>query len=152
MGSHPTLQATCGYEARRLWQRRGIRDLGLWCWSAGAAYRIWSHWSGIVTWSWLVFACVLYCIPITWEKRGLPGRRLHITLGNFHIQSSANLFHKIFFFFYCCLVYMYGSVAAAVRPDNIELKHPELSTLHLRIHAAESRDWTFSIYTAPLGI
>lgn len=47
---------------------------------------------------------------------------------------------------------MYGSVAAAVCPDNIELKLPELSTLHLRIHAAESRDWTFSIYTAPLGI
>lgn len=91
--------------------------------------------------------CVPSC-PYHPRNKGLLGRGPHITSGHIHIPPLTSLSHEFLNF----LVRMEESAAAAALPDNIILKLPELSALHLRIHAPERRDWTFSIYTSPLGI
>lgn len=110
------LQATCAYETQRLWEL-GIIDLGWWCWSAGAACRIWSRWSGIVTWSWSVFACVFHHAPITWEIWNYWVEDLTWPRATF-IFHPWQSFPMTFLHF---LVWMEESVAAGVWPDNIIL-------------------------------
>lgn len=113
VGHHPTFKSHMW-----LWETPRIIDLGWWCWSAGAACRIWSHWSGIVTRSWISIRPCVSSVPYHPRNKGLLCRRPDITSDHSHIPSLKNLSHEFLYF----LVWMEERVAAGVWPDNIILK------------------------------